>query len=228
LKKTLLYVEDDVIALRTVYTLLTGNGYTVFTAKNLSEARIHINNNILDALILDIILPDGLGTELLKELRTSGNQIPVLLLTACEEPSDVRDGLDAGANDYLVKSPGYEVLLSRINAMFRNIEHIPERITKGNLVLNTLCSQVLVNGKDILLTQKEFALLMLLMSNENKKLNTKYLYERIWNQPMNENSQALRMTLSRLRMKLEYSDYTIVALRGSGYIFKKQVDECKQ
>lgn len=215
--KLILCVEDEPDILENNRKALEDNGYEVLTAENLDKAREILARNNPDAIVLDIMLPDGLGLDLLKELRSRGNRIPILLLTAWDKPSDVARGLSAGANDYLSKPFDYNVLLARIDAMFRNVEQIPEKIQRGVLTMDVLASQAFVNGEDMLLTKKEFALLLLFVNNEGDPMSCDYLYEKVWKAPYGNHDRTLKTHISNLRKRLKYSGYTIKSVRGAGY-----------
>ena len=219
--KTILCVEDERKTLDSNRKALENDGYTVLTAENLAQAWAILSRQAPEAIVLDIMLPDGLGLDLLKELRETGSRIPVLLLTALGAPSDVARGLRAGANDYLPKPFEYEVLLARVETMLRNAEQMPARVTRGALSLDVLSLQAFLNGKRLSLTQKEFALLMLLIQNEDRALSAEYTYETVWQQPYVPTDRALASNLYRLRKKLEGSEYAIVNVRGVGYRFEK-------
>jgi DNA-binding response OmpR family regulator len=221
--KTILCVEDDEKVLRNNKIKFTDDGYTVLTAETLAEAREHLKQKQPDAIVLDIMLPDGLGLDLLKEIRERGSNIPVLLLTAWGKPSDIARGLRAGANDYLSKPFDYEVLLARVEAMFRNVEQMPETIIKGALRINIPSMAAFVKSADMLLSQKEFALILLFVQHENRFMSAEYLYEKVWGRGMMGDDNAVRVAVSRLRKKLKNSEYTITAERGEGYCFERQI-----
>jgi DNA-binding response OmpR family regulator len=174
-----------------------------------------------DAIVLDIMLPDGNGLEFLKELRSSGVSIPVIMLTAWNKNTDIAKGLRAGANDYLGKPFDYEVLLARLAAMFRNMEQVPDKIEKGPLKLDVIATQAFLRGADLLLTQKEFAVLLLFAQHEGRALSAEYLYEKAWGQSMEKDSQALRKTIYNLRRKIENSGWRIQWTRDEGYCFER-------
>lgn len=222
--KTILCVEDELHILENNRKALEDNGYVVLTAENLSEARKRLAKQTPDAIVLDIMLPDGLGLDLVKELRVGGSKIPIIMLTAWGKPSDVARGLRAGANDYLPKPFDYEVLMARIEAMFRNVEQVPERITRGALSIDVSSGQAFLNGADMLLTQKEFALLLLFVQNEDRVISAETLYEKVWNSPMSRNKQTVQRHISALRQKFKdgNSTYTISVIYGEGYKFENE------
>jgi len=208
-KKTILCVEDDKKILHNNTIMFKDSGYHVLTAETLAEAKEYLRSNMPDAIVLDIMLPDGTGLDLLKELREAGNRIPVILLTARDKASDIEHGLRVGANDYLSKPFEYNVLLARVDTMFRNVEQTPEMITRGMVKLNISSMAVSVNGIDVGLTPKEFSLLQFFIQNEKRFLKAEYVYKKVWGQTMNNDNNAVKIAVSRLRKKLTGSDFII-------------------
>jgi DNA-binding response OmpR family regulator len=173
------------------------------------------------------MLPDGLGLDLLRELREAGNKTPIIMLTAWNKDSDVVRGLRAGANDYLSKPFDYNVLYARIETMLRNVEQIPKEIKKNELVLHIRAMEVHFGGTKIKLPPVEFFLLQLFMENDGAVLNPEYLYEQVWGADMIGDSTAVRNTVSRLRKKIEGSGSAIASVYGGGYRFEKEIDGVK-
>ena len=217
--KTILYVESDLGILENNCRFLEYNGYTVLVANTLAQARRHLSQLVVDAIILETKLSDGSGLDLLEALREKSNFVPVLLLSAQNRPSDITFGLHAGANEYISKPVECEVLLARIEAMFRNIQYIPERIACGALFLDILSMQVFVEGVNIMVKPKEFALLLLFVQSRGVTMSAEYLYERVWGCPMLNNKNSLQTMISRLRRKIECTGYFIESSYGNGYIF---------
>ncbi|GHU61426.1 DNA-binding response regulator [Clostridia bacterium] len=220
--KTLLLVEDERDLLQNNRTFFEARGYAVLTAETLKEAREQLAARAPDAILLDIMLPDGLGLDLLRELREKGDHTPVLLLTAWGRPQNIAEGLRAGANDYLPKPFDYDVLLARVETMIRNVERIPETITKGALKLDLAASEAFVSGEDLLLTPKQFSLLLHFVQHEGQTMAAEYLYKKIWGKPLNRDSGALKSAVSQMRRKLAGSGYAISSERGVGYCFEKE------
>jgi DNA-binding response OmpR family regulator len=218
--RTILCVEDELDILENNRKAIVDAGYTALTAASVAGAREILQNQTPDAVVLDIMLPDGNGLDLLHELREAGNKVPIIMLTAWGKPSDIARGLNLGANDYLSKPFSYEVLLARVEAMFRNAEEVPETVTRGRFTLNIAAAQAFLDGADMLLTQKEFGLLLLFVQNENRVVSAEYLYEKIWKAPMSEDDSAVKTAVSRLRKKTEGGGYTISVARGEGYCFE--------
>lgn len=217
----LLLIEDNQriqLANRDMLTLL---GYDVAIALNLAEARERLSENPPDAIVLDIMLPDGSGLDFLSEIR-QGSAVPVLMLTALGTADDTVKGLSTGADDYLAKPYDYQVLAARIEALLRRAGRVPETLQKGDLTFNVLPGQAYLLGEDMLLTKREFSCLLLLAQNENIPLTPERIYEAVWQMPLAENTQALRTVIARLRSKLPGSGYAIIAQRKAGYIFRKE------
>lgn len=217
----ILLVEDNEQILSGNERMLKRRGYDVKTALTLREARDRMSEAVPDAIILDIMLPDGSGLDFMRELRQHSN-IPVLLLTGLTTPEDVVLGLSEGGDDYLTKPYDFGVLLARVEALLRRAGRLPEVLQKGPLKLDVMASQALLHGEDLLLTQKDFALLLLFTQNEDKVMSVEYLYEKVWKSPLNDNTFALKNAVSRLRKKLEGFGYTISATRGEGYSFHRK------
>lgn len=216
----ILLVEDDVQVQINNREILERNGYTVIPAMDLAEARKAVKEKTPDAVVLDITLPDGDGVDFLKELREA-SQIPALMLTASQTAEKAAASFDAGGDDYLRKPYDLKEFRARIDALMRRAARVPETIAKGSLTLDPVAGQALLHGEDLMLTQKDFALLLLFTQNENNSVRAEYLYEKVWKMPMNGNTQAIKSAISRLRKKLVNSDYIILSIRGEGYIFEK-------
>jgi len=220
--KTLLCVEDDTTLLKNNHEFFSGRGYRVFCAKNLAGAREWLSKEKPDAILLDIMLPDGNGLDFLTELRTAGSKVPVIMLTAWGTPKDVSRGYRLGATAYLSKPFDYEAVLAAMEGIFRNATEVPEVIEKGPLKLKLTSMVALLNDVDVLLTQKEFALLLLFTQNESKTMSTEYLYEKIWDGTTTGGINAIKVMVSKLRQKIEGGGYVISAVRGEGYRFERE------
>ncbi len=168
------------------------------------------------------MLPDGNGLELLTEWRAAGCKLPIIMLTAWGEPKDISRGYRLGATAYLSKPFEYEAVLTVLDGIFSAAERMPETVTRGGLCLDVLSGQASLNGEDLLLSQKELALLALFVQNEGRSIGADYLYEKVWGQPMGNNDGAVRKQISNLRKKLEGSGYEISHKHGDGYCFAPQ------
>lgn len=219
--KRILLVEDNEQIMHGNERMLKRRGYEVITALTLAEARTALQAQMPDLLVLDIMLPDGNGLDFIAELRKY-SQTPVLLLTGLTAAEDVVRGLTAGGDDYLPKPYDFDVLLARVEALLRRAQQVPERIQKGRLCLDVTADVATLDGVDLLLSQKEFSLLLIFVQNEERYISSEYLYEKVWKQPMAGDSNALRSTLKRLRAKLEGSGYCIALSKGEGYQFERE------
>ncbi|GHU80498.1 DNA-binding response regulator [Clostridia bacterium] len=219
--KTLLCVEDDLQILRNNRETLTESGYAVLAAENLAQAREHLAAHMPDAILLDIMLPDGNGLDLLQELRSAGNKVPVIMLTAWGEPQDVSRGYRLGATAYLPKPFDYEAVEVAIKSIFGQLEQVPESVSKGSLTFDILSGRAFIEGADLRLTPKDFATLLLLVQNEDRVLHAEAIYEKVWKAPLAGDAAAVRKAISRLRGKIEPIGYTITVTRGKGYVFER-------
>ena len=212
-KAKLLLIEDNPRIQLANKDMLELLGYEVAIAMNLAEARICLLAQMPDVVVLDIMLPDGSGLDFLRELRQNAD-LPVLMLTALGTTEDTVRGLSLGADDYLAKPYDYPILAARVDALLRRAARVPETLTKGALQFDILANQAFLNGADLLLTKKEFAVLLLLVKNEGRALSPEHLYETVWKQPMAGDDGAVKNTVYRLRKKL-----------GEGFSLQYDTDE---
>ena len=219
---SILLVEDNEQILYGNERMLKRHGYDVTTALSLREARERIATITPDAIVLDIMLPDGSGLDFMRELRRESN-VPILLLTGLTTPDDVVRGLTDGGDDYLTKPYDFDILMARIEALLRRSRRLPDALQKGSLKLDVTAGQAFVNGEDLLLTQKEFALLLTFAQNEGVTMSLEHIYEKIWKAPIGNDSSALRRQISNLRSKLEegHCGYTLSTVYSEGYRFEK-------
>lgn len=219
-----LLVEDDKDIQGLNESLLKRNGYGVILAMNIAQARAIIKSNPPDIVVLDIILPDGSGLDFLHELRSPNSpdtNVPVLLLTALGESSDVVRGLKTGGDDYLSKPYDNSVFLARLQSLLRRTERVPKNLVKGALTLDIISGRAFTESNDLLLTQKEFAVLLLLFQNEDTVISAQNIYQNVWKRPQHGDKRTLESTISSLRKKIANSGFSITASRGNGYIFEK-------
>jgi len=203
---SILLVEDNEYILRGNERMLRRRGYDTIAAMSIGEAREKLARTSPDIIVLDIMLPDGSGLDLMRELRQASD-IPVLLLTGLSTPDDIVRGLESGGDDYLTKPYDFEVLLARIEALLRRAARIPKRLEKGELTLDIRSGRAFLRGTDILLSPKEFAVLLLLAENLGQALTTDHIYEAAWRQNAGtgtgaDASGAVKTVVSRLRRKL--------------------------
>lgn len=224
MRSLILLVEDNEQILYGNERMLRRRNYDVITALTLSEARKRMDETTPDAIVLDIMMPDGSGLDFMRELREK-SAIPILLLTGLATSEDIVHGLAEGGDDYLTKPYDFSVLLARIEALLRRAKKIPDILQKDSLKLDIVAQQAFLDGEDMLLRPKEFALLLMFIQNEGKVLDPQYLYQKVWNTDMNADNSTLKMHISTVRKRLEKKNYgyKITNIRGEGYRFEKEV-----
>jgi len=216
----ILIVEDDKRLSLINCRALEAEGYEIKTAFTLKEARFLIEDGDPDVILLDVMLPDGSGLNFCREIRKR-TCASIIFLTSIIETESELEGLVAGGDDYLRKPYGIKLLRARVKNALKKERKAPQFITRGPFTLYIVAAQAFVNGEDLLLTQKEFAVLLLLAQNEGKILSAEYIYEKVWGYAALSDKNAIQMTISRLRSKIEKTDYTIATYRRKGYAFEK-------
>lgn len=223
----ILTIEDDEDMARLNERFLKRQGYDVVVANTAAEARSHFKENFFDLLIIDIELPDGDGLSLCEEFRHDAD-VPVLFLTGRTKTDDKVKGLNAGGNYYLTKPYDRDEFLAVIRSLLRKEEQTRKRISKvtvierGPLVIKLREGKAYINGRDTELTPKEFAVLLVLVQNEERELPYSIIFEKAWGIPMGDDSRALRQQISRLKKKLDEENtdaFSILNKHGKGYIF---------
>ena len=226
-----LLVVDDDRALRDVLRrALTLSGYEVRLAETGAEALTEVTAAVPDAMVLDVGLPDIDGLEVCRLLRREGNRLPVLMLTARDAVSDRIDGLDAGADDYLVKPFDIDELKARLRALLRRAGgegDVDGGLAFGELKLDPARHGVTVSGTFVELTRTEYQLLELLMLNPRRVLPHTLIYDRVWGYDFGPTSNALRVYVGYLRRKLEEAGGRplIHTVRGVGYALREPAEE---
>jgi len=215
-----LVVEDDRGMAKLVRLLLNEDGYAVdLTAsgeEGLSLARV----NPYDALILDLGLPDRAGLTVVRSLRRAGSTLPILILTARAGTDEVVQGLDAGADDYLVKPFANAELKARVRALVRRGGAVrTEQVACGALVINRLTRHALVAGRQLDLTAREFALLEHLTLHAGEVVTRTSLLEAIWDMNFDPGTNVVDALVLRLRRKLAAAGPSpqVATIRGAGY-----------
>lgn len=221
---TILVAEDDRGVRDAVERALTFEGYEVLTAHDGAEALSAVMNHNPDAIVLDVMMPHIDGLEACRRLRARGDGTPILILTARHEVSDRVAGLDAGADDYMVKPFALEELLARLRALLRRttLGGGGEVYAVSDLVLNADTREVTRGDASVDLTKTEFQLLELLMRNQGIVLNRGVIYERIWGYDFGTTSNSLDVYVGYLRRKTEVDGAArlIQTVRGVGYVIK--------
>jgi two-component system response regulator TctD len=215
----LLLVEDTFDMAEAIMIRLDRSGIACDLAKTLEEARSLLDVQRYDVIVLDLNLPDGLGTDLLKELRLKSDRTPVLVLTAEFSVDDRVSTLNSGADDYLVKPFDHRELEARIQALYRREQgDKAEELAIGDLTFNATARVVRLKEVPVNLTRREFALLELFIRNRGKVLSKERLFEGIFSfQDTDVSMNALELYVARLRKKLSGSSVVIETQRGLGY-----------
>jgi two-component system KDP operon response regulator KdpE len=198
-----LVVDDEPQILRAVEMKLRGAGYAVETASTAQDALMKAAMRPPEAIILDLLLPDGRGTDVCREVR-GWSTVPILVLSAVGEEKEKIDALDAGADDYVTKPFSGDELLARLRAALRRSAPSPEPVIQiGDLTLDLEKRSVTMDGASVALTPIEYDLLRLLAENEGKLLTHPMILREIWGPAYQEESNYLHVYVSHLRRKLE-------------------------
>lgn len=213
----LLLVEDDPMIGESVRRGLKRDGFTVDWVRDAESAMPALRAENYELLLLDLGLPRKSGLQLLKELRSCGNDAPVLVITARDAVADRVLGLDSGADDYLVKPFDLDELAARVRALVRRrTGRVEPEISYGELRLNPATHEALFRGKDLALSPREFALLVALVEKPGAVLSRNRLEERLYGWGEEVESNAIEVHVHNLRKKLGTG--FIVTVRGVGYM----------
>ena len=223
----ILVVDDDRAVRESLRRSLSFNGYTVDLAEDGVEALDAIANERPDAVVLDVMMPRLDGLEVCRQLRSTGDDLPILVLTARDSVSERVAGLDAGADDYLPKPFALEELLARLRALLRRTgpEDLAETalLTFGDLSLDPATREVHRGKRSISLTRTEFALLEMLMANPRRVLTRSRILEEVWGFDFPTSGNALEVYVGYLRRKTEAEGEPrlIHTVRGVGYVLRE-------
>ena len=198
-----LVVDDEQQILRALRTSLRAAGYEVDTADTAESALAQAAMRPPEAVILDLVLPDGTGTDVTRELRT-WTPAPVIVLSAVDDEREKIDALDAGADDYVTKPVGIDELLARLRAALRRTTPSAEPVIElDGLVVDLQKRSVTVGGEPVHLTPHEFDLLRVLAVNEGKLMTHRMLLQEVWGPGYIRESNLLHVNVSQLRRKIE-------------------------
>ena len=216
--------EDDPSVRNAVERVLELEGYQVKTANDGNAALDLIVSSKPHAVVMDVMMPFADGLTVTRELRHRGNRTPILLLTARHEVGDRVAGLDAGADDYLVKPFAVDELLARVRALLRRYESPTSAavLSLGDLTMDVNKREVKRGSKVLELTKTEFELLHILLEQRDIVLTREYLYEHIWGFNFETNSKSLDVYIGYLRRKLDDSgeEKLLHTVRGVGYVMR--------
>jgi len=220
----ILLIEDNDRISEFIVKGLKDNGFSVVLARNGIEARHLIGQKSWDIIILDIMLPDIDGMEILQYVRYKKINTPILVTSALSDPEDKVKALDYGADDYLSKPFHFKELVARIKALTRrmqmNYEKSSDVLLCNDLKLYTEEHRVERNNEEIKLTMQEFKLLKLLMENKNRVLNRAFILDKVWGIHYDTNTNVVDVYISYLRNKIETKGQNklIETVKGSGYM----------
>ena len=220
----ILVVDDEPAVRRSVRSALTLEGYEVRLAREGAEALDVLASERVDAIVLDLLMPELGGLDVCRSLRRRGDGVPVLVVTARDAVSDRVEGLDAGADDYLVKPFAIEELRARVRALLRRTGAGDDALRYGDVSLDPATREVYRGERRLQLTRTEFNLLELFMRNPKQVLTRSQIYERVWGYDFGATSNALWVYIGYLRRKLEENGEPrlLHTVRGVGYALREE------
>lgn len=218
----ILFIEDNPSILDINRTALQMRAYEVLCAKTLKEGERLLSLHQVDCIVLDVMLPDGSGLTWCKDIKREYST-PILFLSALGESKDIIAGLQAGGDDYLAKPYDLNVLVARIEARLRANSATPRFVRFGALKLDTLSLTGYLNEEDMFLTQKEFALLHLLIKHQGYVVEKETIVAHLWGDSAPQDASMLYSLLSRLKRKLQSNKTGIAILskRPVGYCIER-------
>jgi two-component system response regulator MprA len=217
-----LVVDDDSAVRQSLATALGRDGYDVLAAANGSAALAELVAASVDAIVLDVAIPEPNGLEVCRRLRSRGDRTPILMLTARDLVDDRVAGLDAGADDYLVKPFALAELRARLRALLRRNAGGDERLSYADLVLDLAAARVMRGGREVSLTRTEYGLLELFLRNPDRVLSHSQIFQAVWGYDFGLRSNNLWVYMSYLRSKLEAAGEPrlLHTVRGLGYVLR--------
>lgn len=221
----ILVVEDDLDLRELFVTTINNAGYRAFGATDGLDALNLMDNTHIDLIVADIMMPKMSGYELTKELRSLGNSIPILMVTAKDDYDSLQKGFSFGADDYMIKPVNVNELLLRIQALLRRARiNSEKKIVIGSTIIDYESMTVKYNDDDIVLPLKEFNLLFKLLSFPGKIFTRQQLMDEIWGMDSETDDRTINTHINRLRDRFSNNqDFEIVTIRGLGYkAVKKQ------
>ncbi|MCI6732048.1 MAG: response regulator transcription factor [Lachnospiraceae bacterium] len=219
----LLIAEDDVDLNKVMVKKLQAEGFIVDSCFNGMDALAYLTGADYDAAILDIMMPVMDGLETVKKLRENEKSTPVIFLTAKDTIADKVEGLNIGANDYVVKPFSFDELIARIHAVTRTVRgNVSDTIQLADLSLNTSTHEVYRDGKMILLTAREYNLLEYMMINKGRILSREKILNYVWGYDYYGRENIIDVYMNYLRKKIDqdFSPKLIHTVRGAGYVMR--------
>jgi two-component system, OmpR family, response regulator MprA len=216
----ILVVDDEPSVRDALDRALRMDGYRVQLASDGTEALDALAHTPPDAIVLDVLMPEPNGLEVCRRLRAAGDRTPVLMLTARDTVPDRVKGLDAGADDYLVKPFALEELGARLRALLRRHNPVGEKLHHADLELDAAGHTVTRGGRNVELTRTEFLLLELLLRHPRQVLTRTQIFEQVWGYDFGPSSNSLEVYVGYLRRKLG-DPRVIQTVRGVGYVLRE-------
>lgn len=215
----ILLVEDDEDLCLTICDRLRAEQHVIEVVHDGKEGADRLRFYSYDFVILDWNLPGKIGPEICREFRSAGGSTPILMLTGRTEVQEKETGLDAGADDYLTKPFSTRELAARIRAILRRPQMVlDDTLQEGTVALNTVKHTVTVNGANVHLHPKEFAILELLMKHKNQVFSAESLLDRLWKSESEATIDSVRTTIKRLRQKVDQGESSLIkTVHGIGY-----------
>ncbi len=215
----ILVVDDDKNTRKYIRAVLEAEGYTVSTAADGEEALAQLERDVFDLAVLDIMMPNMDGYEFTKVLREAGNELPILMVSAKQLPSDRHKGFLVGTDDYITKPIDETEMILRIKALLRRAKIASEhRIVIGDVTLDYDSLSVTKSGETQQLPQKEFLLLYKLLSYPGKVFTRIQLMDEIWGTESDTGWETVTVHIGRLRKRFEgWEEFEIESIRGLGY-----------
>lgn len=221
----ILVVEDDTNVRKLMCAVLRQNGFEAFQAEDGVAALALMDKQHVDLVLLDIMMPNMDGYELTRQIRLTWENMPILMVTAKQEPKDKRKGFLSGTDDYMTKPVDEQEMVLRIKALLRRAQIASDhKLTIGGLVLDYDALTVSRGDERITLPQKEFYLLFKLLSYPNMIFTRLQLMDEIWGMESETDDHTLNVHINRLRERFhDYPEFEIVTVRGLGYKAVKKV-----
>ena len=218
----ILLVEDEKNVAAFIKKGLKEEAYTVDVAEDGPEGLLMATEANFDLIILDVMLPGMNGIELCKTLRAKGINKPILMLTAVDSVERKVEGLESGADDYLVKPFAFSELIARIKALLRRTPDIVSELSLDDLRIDLLARRVYRGKREIILTHKEFSLLEYLLRNKDRILSRTQIIENVWGYDFTPGTNIVDVHIKSLREKVDagFERKLIHTVRGTGYIMK--------
>jgi two-component system alkaline phosphatase synthesis response regulator PhoP len=215
---TIYYIEDDQSIGYIIEKTIEHAGLKGFGFQTIESFFTQFKKQKPDMILLDVMLPDGSGLDVLKKVRETNQQLPIMMISALQSEMDKVIALDLGADDYLTKPFGVLELTSRIQARIRKI-NLDQKINEGNVIIDDEKHLCLINNQEVYLTNKEYDILKMLLKNKKNVLTKEAIFNYVWETNYMGETRTLDMHIKALRQKLvkHHASLSIITVRGIGY-----------